>query len=279
MRSHHPARSAALFALLTALGIGLVGCSEDTGAEPETAPSSSPTQLPRAKEPKGPEDAQCYRLTYDQAVSPTNGRQASPCDRPHTSETSAVGTLETVVDGHLVAIDSDRVQEQVATTCPEQVATFVGGTVETQRLSMLRPVWFTPTVEQSDAGARWYRCDVVAVATDEQLVELTTSLGGVLDTPEGRDGYGMCGTAAPGTEDFERVVCATEHSWRAIGVVDLPPGDYPGEEAAEAAGQTPCEDAGSAVAEDPLDFQWGYEAPTAEQWADGQTFGRCWAPD
>ena len=28
---------------------------------------------------------------------------------------------------------------------------------------MLRTVWFTPSVEESDAGANWYRCDVVAL--------------------------------------------------------------------------------------------------------------------
>ena len=33
------------------------------------------------------------------------------------------------------------------------------------------------------------------------------------------------------------------------------------------------------MAEDALDYEWGYEWPTAEQWAAGQTYGRCWAPD
>ncbi len=79
--------------------------------------------------------------------------------------------------------------------------------------------------------------------------------------------------------DFARVACAREHSWRAVSVVELADGDYPGEEAARAAGQSTCEDAGRAAADDPLDFEWGYEWPDAEQWADGQTFGRCWAPD
>ena len=43
--------------------------------------------------------------------------------------------------------------------------------------------------------------------------------------------------------------------------------------------RAPCEDAGREVAEDALDYEWGYEWPTAEQWAAGQTYGRCWAPD
>ncbi len=39
-----------------------------------------------------------------------------------------------------------------------------------------------------------------------------------------------------------------------------------------------CENAGAAVADDALDYEWGYEWPTKEQWKQGQTFGRCWAP-
>ena len=62
-------------------------------------------------------------------------------------------------------------------------------------------------------------------------------------------------------------------------VVDLPDGPYPGEAAAREAGQGLCEDAGRERASDALDFQWGYEWPTADQWLAGQTFGRCWAPD
>ncbi len=33
------------------------------------------------------------------------------------------------------------------------------------------------------------------------------------------------------------------------------------------------------MADDALNFQWGYEWPTEKQWDDGQTYGRCWAPD
>lgn len=68
-----------------------------------------------------------------------------------------------------------------------QLASFIGGTTEDRRLTMLRPIWFTPTPEQSDAGARWFRCDVVAVAADGKLAELTAGIAGALDRPQGRD--------------------------------------------------------------------------------------------
>ena len=43
--------------------------------------------------------------------------------------------------------------------------------------------------------------------------------------------------------------------------------------------ESPCEDAGLDVADDPLDYEWGYEYPTEDQWDMGQTWGLCWAPD
>jgi hypothetical protein len=201
-----------------------------------------------------------------------------PCDRAHTAITFRVGDLDTVVDGHLVSVDSDRVSAQVAEACPRAFAHFVGGTEESRRLTMLRPVWFTPTLRQSDSGANWYRCDAVALAADERLAPLVGRLQGVLTRPEARDGYAMCGTAEPGTPAFRRVICAADHSWRAISTVDVPGERYPGVENVRAAGREPCQDAASAVADDPLTYRWGYEWPTQQQWRNGQRYGICWAP-
>ena len=277
-----PLATTVLAAGLTAsLAAGLAGCSGDdpTADRSPAAPSSTPVPPPSATPVPAPPDRACYRLAYDEAIAPTTDHQPVACRSRHTSMTFAVGRLDTVVDGHLLAVDADRVQAQVAEACPERLAAFVGGTREDRRLSMLRAVWFTPSVEESDSGASWYRCDVVALAAQDRLAPLTGRLAGVLDETVGRDRYGMCGTAQPGTKGFERVVCAAEHSWRASAVVPLAGTAYPGEEKVRAAGEGPCRDAGAAAAESSLDYQWGYEWPTAEQWAGGQRYGRCWAPD
>ena len=272
----------AIAVLLLAL---LAGCSGTTGEEPDSAPpststspseSTSPTRAPEPP-PNPPRDA-CYGLTYDQAVAPSSRARPVPCRDTHAAETFHVGRLERVVSGRLLAVDSRRLQEQVATTCPRLLPEHIGGTEEQRRLSMLRAVWFTPTLAQSDAGAAWFRCDAVALARDSELLELTRSLAGVLDTEEGRNRFGMCGTAEPGTEGFVRVACSQAHTWRTLRTITLPGPDYPGEGAAQQAGEEPCRAAAMGLAADPLDFQWGYEWPTAEQWADGQTYGICWAP-
>lgn len=269
---------------MLAVAGSVAGCSGDDDT-PDPAPTSTPTATatpptppPRATPARVPAAAACYRLTYRQAVSPTNGAPAVSCRQPHTSQTYAVGRVDNVVGGHLLAIDSTRVQEGVATTCPDALGEVVGGTLEDQRLSMLRSVWFTPSLDQAAKGAAWYRCDVVALAGAEDLVDVRGSLAGVLATTEGRDRYGMCGTASPGARSFERVPCSAAHTWRAFSVIDLDPGRYPGAQAVDEAGSG-CEDAAAGVAADPLDYEWAYEGPDADQWAAGQTFIRCWAPD
>lgn len=275
--------------VVLALSLGLAGCSG--GGDGASGPSGSATPTPSASAsasasssapvvaaPARPRDRACYRLAYDAAVAPTTDSKAVPCAKTHTSMTYAVGDLDTLVDGHLLAVDSARVRDQVAATCPEKFATFVGGTTDDRRLSMLRPVWFTPTVEDSDAGASWYRCDVVALAGKDTLAPLTGQVRGTLGRADGRARYAMCGTAAPGSSGFERVLCTANHSWRAVSIVDLGGGAYPGQEKVRSAGDSPCQDAGSQAANGALDYKWGYEWPTRQQWAGGQHYGICWAP-
>ncbi len=274
--------------LLLMAALALTGCSgndePDTTASPSATPTpiaapstASPPTAPPA--PPSPTRLECRRLTFEEALAPTDSGRVVGCQSTHTSQTYAVGRLKTVIDGHLVAVDSTRVQAQVARACPRKLAAFLGTTDDSLRLTMLRAVWFTPSMEESDAGADWFRCDVVAVAADAKLARLAGTLEGVLeDQPRGGP-YAMCGTAAPDSPSFRRVLCREAHAWRAVEVVELSAKGYPGVAQVRAAGQAQCEDAGRAIADDALDYEWGYEWPTAELWAAGQRYGRCWAPD
>jgi hypothetical protein len=252
---------------------GSAAGSASGSARPTATPSTPP---PTATAAPRPRDGACYRLDLDEAVAPTSAVPPVPCSRPHTALTYAVGTLDTVVDGHLLAVDSRRVQEQPARSCPSRLASFLGATADDLRLSMLRPVWFTPTVAESDAGADWFRCDVIALAGNDRLAPLTGRLTGAR--------YAMCGTTEPGRPAFERVGCGSRHAWRAVRTVPLgaqagPRGAYPGAATVRAAGAEICKDTGQRASSDRLNFSWGYEWPSARQWSGGQTYGRCWVPD
>ena len=254
--------------LVLAAALLLGGCTGDDPADPESGPkqSASPTATATATPtpPPKPRDRSCYRLDHAAALAQTADVDSVPCTARHTAMTYALGALGAGVDP--------------ARTCTERFATFVGGTPEDRRLSMLRPVWFTPTEDDLAAGASWYRCDAVALAGPDRLAPLTGRLKGALDREQQRDRYAMCSPASPGAPGFERVVCSGRHDWRAVATVPFTAKRYPGLAKVRGAGEVPCEDAGAAAAGGSLDYEWGYEWPTADQWRAGQRYGICWAP-
>lgn len=268
---------------VVAAALAVAGCTGD-GAPPPTAGETTAAETPtvhRASEPPRPDEGACYRLSYAEAVAPSTEAEPVGCKRRHNARTFHVGTLDLVVSGRLLAVDSDRARDQVSTECPRRFAKYVGGSAEERRLSMLAASWFSPTLEQSDAGQAWFRCDVIATASPEKLARLTGPLEGVLDTRAGRDRWGRCATAKPGDKGARHVVCNSGNArWRAIATVDVPAGNqgrYPGVDAAKQAGNA-CEDRARGLAEDPLTFEWGYEWPTKRQWQDGRRHGFCWMP-
>jgi len=257
---------------LLALAVLAAGCDSSTpsGTPTSSAPTTHPalvlaTELPR------PQEGRCYQLSYDDAVAPTTDAGHVSCREPHTARTFYVGTIDAVVDGHLLAVDSRRVQDDIAAQCTRRLADDLGGSADDLALSMFRAVWFSPSVEQSDAGASWFRCDVIALAREDELAALPRHLS--LDD----EGFGTCGTAEPGSSGFERVICSEKHSWRAIAVVRHRGTTYPGAQQLTD-DQASCEDPARAAAADPLTVVFSYLAPTRAQWNAGQHYGTCWVP-
>jgi hypothetical protein len=281
----------AVAVLLAAVLLALAGCTGPDGggdagptetaptetAPTETAPAEVETTEAPSPAPVPPERA-CYLLTFDQALAPVTRAKPRSCDQPHTLRTISSGRVGDLVKGKVGPIDSPRVQRAVAAECPRRLAEFLGGPEQALRLSMFRPVWFTPTLAQADRGQDWYRCDVIALAAEGTLASLTGRLERLLGRLGWKDQYGLCGTAEPGTSGFEHVSCARRHAWRALSTVPITAERYPGPVAVQALGEEPCTATARAVAQDPLDFRWGYEWPTLEQWRAGKRYGVCWAP-
>lgn len=241
--------------------------------------TSSPAAL---DVPRRPRVNACYKLGFDEATEPTNGDPRVSCRRRHTAQTYYVGRLDTVVDGHLLAVDSRLAQRQVQRTCPRELVDYLGGTAEDRSLSRIEAVWFSPTIEQSDQGASWFRCDAVALGKPSTLAPLPPPrrLEGILDRPGALDEVGLCGTTEPGARGFERVICSRRHAWKALSTIRINGGsDYPGVAEVREAGESTCRDLVQQVSGSPERFTYGWEWPTRAQWRSGQRFGYCWAPD
>lgn len=268
---------------MLAVALALTGCTGDGGEAPsaDASRATEPPPVHRAPTPPRPESGACYRLAYDDAVAPSTEAEPVSCRQRHTAQTFHVGSLDLLVGGRLLAVDSERARDQVRTACARRFTGYVGGSAEDRRLSMLTTSWFRATLEQSDAGQAWFRCDLIATSAPEKLAPLTGRLRGVLDSPARAARWGRCATAKPGREGAQHVICSSPRArWRAIATVQVPAGPkgrYPGEGAAERAGNA-CEDEARGRAEDPLTFTWGYEWPTREQWRGGREHGFCWMP-
>jgi hypothetical protein len=214
-----------------------------------------------------------------EATDPVDAGTPVACGAPHTSVTVKVGQLSLVVDGHLLAIDSRTMRRQIEDACPDSAGAFVGGDRRTQRLSRFEVVWFSPSLEDADAGADWYRCDVVAPRSEGRLLALPAKLQGVLDQDGALDRFGTCGTAAPDARRFSRVVCSEKHSWRAVDVIDLPANRRHLAKDVTARADSACKDIASRRSSGSLEFTWSFEWPTRAQWDAGQRYGYCWVPE
>jgi hypothetical protein len=273
--------------VLVALAVTAAGCTIGPGPDrsSDSAPDASTTaQAPeQADQPVPPPPAvgACRRLTLLQAARPSNASPRVACRRSHTAYTLHVGRLGTTRGGRPLTPGSGRAQRRLASSCLPRLAA-VGGTPEQRRLSRFQVVWFSPTPAQADAGARWFRCDLVALGDSHRLLPLPAGdrVRGVLGRPGALGTYGLCGSAQPGSPGFERVACALRHRWVAIRTLPLRGGrSYPGVARVRSAGDETCADLVRARNGFPLEFSYGWEWPTRAQWRGGQHFGFCWAPN
>lgn len=275
----HARTTARQVAALAALVI-LAGCSSGSPSStasrsPSPTPAATTTATTAPPPPAAPAVGSCHRLTVVTATHPTDSAPAVPCTRPHTAVTYSVGRFNPLVDGHLLAVDSRQVQAQLATRCPRRLPSYLGGSAEDRRLSRFRAVWFGPTVPQADAGAQWFRCDVVAVASDGRLAPLGAQMKHVLDQSGALDQYGTCAPSAPATKGFHHVICSQKHTWQAIATVDLHGVRFHGHGAQSSAENT-CNDQGATKANGALKYSTGFEWPSRQEWTAGQRYGFCW---
>ncbi|MCZ4499374.1 MAG: hypothetical protein JWQ74_1927 [Marmoricola sp.] len=267
-------RHASFAALLLVTGLALTSCSSSNS--PAADATAAPTTVVTA--PQAPRVGACYRLSIAAALRTTNAGRPVDCAGRHTSVTIRVGRIDPVVKGHLLAIDSTRIQRQVAERCTKRVDDHVGGSLETQRLSRIQAVWFSPTLEQSDRGALWYRCDLVIAGSTRAFAPLPRKTKGLLEGARALDTYGTCGTASPAADGFERVLCGQRHTWRARATIALPAGTTYLAKAAGKRADATCRDLEIQRSPDSLKLRWSFEWPTRAQWKTGQRYGLCWTP-
>lgn len=256
------------------------GCTSPSPApadEPPPPTTPTPTDAEAVPPDPGPTPkvGECHALSFRQALAVVGRTAPVACRTKHTAQTYFVGRLRLETPaGSTRRVDSDAAQRQARTTCVARLPRHLGVTPRELRLTMAQAVWFTPSPQRAEAGADWFRCDVVAVASPRQLLRLPRRTKGWGGAPV----VAMCATAAPGTPAFRRVGCGARHTWQAVSTVDLPGKTLPAQGAIADRMEAPCADVARARADDPLDFTWSQESPTRQQWDAGRRYGICWVP-
>jgi hypothetical protein len=282
----NPRRRTSALAVVPALAVllTLTGCSKDPSTPAASAPASHPSATTPVPAPPPPSGA-CYRLTVASAMQTSDTSPAVPCTRPHTARTVLVGRIAPTPAANPLPMDSARVQRTIAARCRARVDDYIGGSREDQRLSRVQAVWFSPppsagaATSATPGGARWFRCDVVIGSGTRTFAPLPHRTKGLLARPGALDRYGTCGTAAPGSATFQRVLCSARHTWRARATIALPAHSRYLSRSAGKDADSRCHDVEASRAVDTLRLRWSFEWPTRAQWNGGQRYGLCWTPD
>ncbi|MFL6160041.1 MAG: septum formation family protein [Marmoricola sp.] len=263
--------------LVLVLLLAVAGCSGGGQEKPASSSSAAGTTTNAAPSP-APRVGACYVLDVRAALRATSSLAPVSCSRRHTAVTVSVGRVQPVLDGHLLALDSTRVQSQIADRCLRSVDAYVGGSTGRQRLSRVQAVWFNPTPPQADRGALWYRCDLVVSSGTRAFAPLPRTTKGLLEPAGAMNRWGTCGTASPSSKHFQRVLCSAGHTWRARTTTTLPRGTAYLSAKATKAANSRCRDVAAHLSPNSTKLRWAFEWPNRDQWRSGQRYGFCWTP-
>ena len=230
-----------------------------------------PAHRPRPSYPAHRGAQACYRLTAAQLTKPTNASTPVPCrsaaHRPDDLRRHAGHRRRRPLGRRRLG---DRAEAAVARTCPRKLAAYVGGSATARDLSRFNVVWYSPTLEQSDQGADWFRCDLIAFAGQDQLAPLPATR---------RGSSGVLGSAGaldelrpvrhrrpPARAGFQRVICGARPLLAGRSTRSACPAARatPARPTVRKAGDADCKDLAQARAGNALKFRYGWEWPTRD---------------
>ena len=257
---HVPRRARVAVPVLAAVW-ALAGCGSDSA--------------PPADE-KPPELGACRVLTPDDVAQPSNTTDAVDCAAQHTAETYAVGELPETFDD--ADYDDEELGAWAYSTCSDAFQKFLGADESLVMRTIVSWAWFRPTEAAWDAGARWYRCDVVGGGEQSKdYVDLPeTAKGLLLGRP--KDRWMVCADG-PTVAGSVKVPCTEPHQWRAVTTISLGGAndDYPGDRLVEVKTRDFCSDSVGAWLSYPVDYDFGYTWFHQAEWDAGNRRSVCWA--
>ena len=223
-----------------------------------------------------PENGACRVLEPADVAESSNDSPTVPCGQPHTAETYVVAQFGD--DLAEAEYDDPQLASEAYRRCSRDFRRFTGADESLALRTVLSWAWFRPTEEAWEAGARWFRCDVVGgTDTSATLVDLPrTAKGVLLGIPPDR--WIAC-VAGDKVEGAPQVPCSEPHQWRAATTIVV--GDekdtFPGERLVEVLSRDYCSESVGAWMNYPLDYEFAYTYFGEPEWEAGNRRSICWA--
>ncbi len=262
-RTRGRSRRLVLPLLLALLLAACDGASSDEPAEEPTVVIETP-----------PDDA-CRVLTPQDAQAGSNDTEIVDCDEEHTARTIVVDEFPAALAD--AAHTDPRLGQHVYDVCDRRFARVVGGDESVRMRSLLSWVWFRPSAPAWEAGARWFRCDVVGgTDTADTYRPLPATLTKILDD---QPADWMACVRGPQVAGGPRIPCSQPHDWRAATTIRLGRADdpYPGDRLAEVRTRDYCRSSISAWLDYPDSYEFGFTWFGRAEWEVGNRRSICWA--
>lgn len=258
-------RHLAVTATAVIAGWVLAGCTE-----------SGAVDDPPKVSVEAPEVGACRVLAPADIEAVADDTEVVPCGEPHNAETFLVaGFGDRLADAEY---DDPRLGATAYDACSRGFARFTGADESLALRTVLSWAWFRPSEAAWDAGAGWFRCDVVGgTSQSAELVGLPRTAKGVLLGIPG-DRWMAC-VDGPSVTGAPFVPCTEEHTWRAVStvVVGKAKDPYPGDRLVEVLSRDYCSDWVGAWMNYPIDYEYGYTWFHEAEWETGNRRSICWA--
>jgi hypothetical protein len=218
-------------AALVLVGGLLVACGNPPGVDGSL--TNNWKVMPDAVIPT-PAAAACYDITTDDPSSVTKWPEPVDCTAKHTVETAYVGTFSGA-DGDASSPPSagSKGRRTAYEKCAEEAKGYLGDDWRAGRLDLFVVL---PIALHWQAGARWYRCDLMEYKDldDYEVVPRTASLKGGLsgDRPVGLGCFTVTVDSSNRVDRMTPITCDRSHTAEFAGVFDLPDTPYPTDAAA-----------------------------------------------
>lgn len=183
--------------LVLVCAVGCVGSPRDS-----TGPGSDPDPLTGA-----PQEGTCHRLSevdvYGMSIDAAN----ASCDGAHNSYTYHVGVLAND-DGELPGVFARR-------ECRALLPDVLGLPLDVVLSTVFDVATFQASVDQEEAGASWYRCELVAHAEEWAFKELPSGRPPYFASTDVPDSYLACADAS--RANGVRLPCDMPHTHQWAG--------------------------------------------------------------